>query len=73
MSNEQTVREAIEPSVPTWTLEHTCSVLGIDPEMSVAEHQRRLRIAERVLDEADRGIDPEVQEVAIWFTREDDQ
>jgi hypothetical protein len=46
-SNEQTVREALALTglpinISTW--------LGIDPDMSVSELKRRLRIADRVLE-----------------------
>jgi hypothetical protein len=42
--------------------------LGIDPDMTVTELKRRLRIAERVLNiaEAQPGL-------FGWLTREDDQ
>lgn len=62
MSNEQTVREAIADALG-WQPQHGSReatgidtlaewievALGIDPDMSVSELQRRLRIADRVL------------------------
>jgi hypothetical protein len=82
MSNEQTVRDALKVSETFWIPEDGChgariksdqeliDALGIDPDMSVSELQRRLRIAERVL-EADN--DGGSGEFLAWLTREDDR
>lgn len=40
-TNTRTIREALEPSVPTWTLEHICSVLGLDIDMPLRELHRK--------------------------------
>jgi hypothetical protein len=89
MSNEQTVREALEPSVPTWTLEHACNVLGIDPAMTVSELHRRKRLLDSLPDVIkklnsliarldmgdwrDLNYADELRDVVSLLTREDDQ
>jgi hypothetical protein len=81
MSNEQTVMQVLRDA-DAYKLKprHTLDVLGIDPDMSVSEHQRRMRIAERVLtcDPAhvptlkDRRL-YETELLLAWLIREDDQ
>ena len=74
--NEQTVAEAIR-SYRHKEIQPILRDIGIDPDMSVSELQRRLRIAERVLsgelklyrDITQAEYDAEVP----WLTREDDQ
>jgi hypothetical protein len=84
MSNEQTVREAIarwpnfsgdlRPVDLRMSGELASDALNLDPDRSVSELQRRLRIADRVLEldtEAQemRRTDPEAALLA-WLTRE---
>lgn len=54
-SDARTIREVLAPSVPTWTLEHTCSVLGIDPDMPLSDLKEAIDLWRKLTDLADRS------------------